>query len=207
MERAWPYLATAALALLVIVICIVAYRRGKRRSAEKRKAYGETLLAEQKRLFEEIHALSEGRQADLSVPAGEVPDYLERLKRKLAVNKQALFDFEAQSHFPVPQPYRKPGYIYAKSKRSVFITTLLSVLPGLGHFYVGQWQKGVIILVLSICIDFFITPALVLSFWWLVFVSPVLLLPVIYRCIVFTDLEMIRQKMNRSIPVRPFEFF
>lgn len=199
-----PVLAAALGALLVIagVVGFFLYRRWKRRKAEKRRAHGEALLQERQDLRAAIHSLACGAQSDPPMGPAEAEEELGRLNARLEINRQALWDFEAQSRFPVPEPFRKKGYLYAKSKRRQFVTLLLSILPGLGHVYVGQWQKGLILLAASLCIDLLLTPFLAVTF---LPAAPVA--PIAFRCIVFTDLEMIRRKLNGSVPVRPFEFF
>lgn len=203
------FLPAVALALFVILLAagivgFVLYRRSKRKKAAQRLAYGESLLAERDRLILEINALNAG-QPEPPLPPEEGVAQLERLNRKLSVNRQAIFEFEAQSHFPVPEQYRKPGHLYVRSKRRMLVVALLSVLPGLGHIYVGQWQKGLLFLAAAVGIDFFLTPFLMALLG--VFFPLALIVPLVYRCILFTDLEMIRQKLNASVPVRPFEFF
>ena len=199
-----PILAAVLIVLIISagVAGFLLYRRYKRIKAEKRKAQGERLMAEQKRLLEEIHALNAGIWAGPPLSGQEKADQLESLNRKLTVNKQAIFDYEAQSYFPVPPQYRKPGHLYAKSKRLMLVVSLLSILPGLGHIYVGQWQKGIIFLIASVAIDFILTPVLIFTF-----LPAALFPPLIFRCIIFTDLEMIRRKLNDSMAVKPFEFF
>lgn len=204
------FLPILAIVLVVLVVAagvagFIIYRRLKRRKAEKRRAYGQSLLEEQKMLREEIYALGNGGQTGLPMQPQEAAARLEDFNRKLEVNRQALFDFEAQSYFPVPDQYRKKGYLYARTKRLQFVVMLLSVIPGLGHIYAGQWQKGLIILGVSVCIDFLLTPFLMVLLH--VFFFAAFIVPVMFRLIIYTDLEMIRQKLNGSIPVRPWEFF
>lgn len=204
------FLPIVALMLLALIIAagvagFLLYRHLKKKKAAKRKAYGESLLQEQQQLRSEIHLLSTGGPISSAMQPKEIAEELDRLNTKLEVNKQALFEFEAQSYFPVPEQYKRKGYLYAKSKRLQFIVLLLSVMPGLGHMYIGQWQKGLIMLGVSICIDFLLTPFLMVMLH--VFFFAAFIVPILFRCIVFTDLEMIRQKLNGSIPVKPFEFF
>ncbi len=201
------FLPVVALVLFVLILIggvvgFVLYRRFKKKKAAKRMALGQALQAERESLLCEIAALNAGQP---QLPPEEAAAQLERLSRKLTVNRQAIFEYEAQSHFPVPQEYRKPGYLYARAKRSILVVTLLSVLPGLGHIYVSQWQKGLVFLAVSIGIDFFLTPLLMVLLG--VLFPLALVVPLVFRCIIFTDLEMIRQKLNGSVPVRPFEFF
>ena len=199
-----PVVALVLLVLILIagVVGFVLYRRFKKKKAAKRVALGQALQAERESLLGELAALNAGQP---QLPPEEAVAQLERLNRKLAVNRQAIFDYEAQSHFPVPQEYRKSGYLYARAKRSILVVTLLSVLPGLGHIYIGQWQKGLVFLAVSIGMDFFLTPFLMALLG--VLFPLALVVPLVFRCIIFTDLEMIRQKLNGSVPVRPFEFF
>lgn len=199
-----PVLAIVLLALVLAggIAGFALYRRQKRRKAEKRRALGDALQQERKRLLGELQALTGGNAAAPPMQQPGIGEEIGRLNVKLEVNRQAIYDFEAQSYFPVPPQFRRKGYLYANSKRSAFIVMLLSILPGLGHIYAGQWQKGLIFLAASLCIDFLLTPFVIVTFFP---AAPIA--PVVFRLIIFTDLEMIRQKLNGSIPVKPFEFF
>jgi type II secretory pathway pseudopilin PulG len=122
------FLPIAAIVLLALVIAggivaFVLYRRWKRRKAEQRRALGEALQRERERLLEQIKALTPGDEAGKAALPQDAAEQLSHLNLKLEANRQAIFDYEAQSYFPVPSQFRKKGYVYANSKRSAFASS------------------------------------------------------------------------------------